>query len=41
MITLREMLDGFDPEFSGGFAPARDSDYDPVRALLERIPGPR
>ena len=34
----RAVLDGFDPEFVGGFAPARDEDYEAVRRLLERSP---
>ncbi len=36
----RAVLSTFDAEFSSGFVPARDSDYEPIRALLARSGGP-
>lgn len=35
-----ETIHGWDEELAGGFLPAADADYDPVRRLAERLFGP-
>jgi phosphonate transport system substrate-binding protein len=37
----RRQMAGWDEELAGGFAPASDSEFDPIRSLAKRIFGPQ